>query len=161
MPGAQEPPREPVAPAVALVFTLVGFIALIIAGLGVVSLVTNEDVIATEGLGQLPGVLGIAAAAAAFALVVWIALRRTRPSFWNALWAGIASFLSYLLGVAIGVLLTGADPAVAAGVAGRLATSLFGVIVLLAALVAAWSAIALVRTSARRPRWPWEGDDED
>lgn len=160
MPEA-EPEREPVSPGVALIFTLVGFIALIIAGLGVVGLATNDDLIATEGLGQFPGLFGIVVAAGAFALVLWTALRRSPPSFWDALWVGLASFLGYLVGIAIGVLLAGAGPALAVGVAGRVATSLFGVVVLFAALVSAWSAIALVKTRAGRPRWPWEGDEEN
>lgn len=161
MTGAPEPPREPVRPGVALAFTLVAFIALVIAGLGVVSLATNEDVIATPGLGQLPGVLGIVVAGAAFAAVVWAALRRPHPSFWNALWVAVTCFLGYLLGVVVGILVGGADPAVAAGVAGRTATGWVGMVVASAALVSAWSAIALVRTRAQRPRWPWERDDEE
>lgn len=160
MAGSTPPPREPVRPVVALAFCLAGFVALIIAGLGVVALATDQDVIATPGLGQLPGVLGIVLAAGVFSLVLWSAVRRAHPSFWNALWVGLASFLGYLVGVGVGVLLTGADPAVAAGVAGRLATGWFGVVVIVAALVSAWSAIALVRTSARRPQWPWERDDD-
>ncbi len=155
-----EPSREPVRPVVALAFTAAAFVALVIAGLGVVSLATDQDVIATPGLGQLPGVLGIVLAAGALAVVVWIGVRARDSGFWNALWVAIECFLGYLLGVGIGVLVTGGDPAVAAGVAGRLATSWFGVIIAAAGLVASWSAIALVRTSARRPRWPWERDDE-
>lgn len=160
MTGAPEPPREPVPPPVALGFTLVGFVALVIAGLGVVGLATDDDLVTAPGLGPWPGVVAILVAGGVFALIVSSALRRAHPSFWNALWAGIGCFLGYLLGAAVGVLLAGGDPAVAVGVAGRIATSWFGVIVVVAALVASWSAIALVRTEARRPRWPWERDAE-
>lgn len=160
MTGAPEPPREPVPPAVALAFTLVGFVALVIAGLGIVGLATDQDLIAEPSLGPWPGVVAILLAAGAFALIVSTALQREHPSFWNALWAAVACFLGYLFGAAVGVLLAGGDPAVAAGVTGRIATSWFGLTVALAALTASWSAIALVRTAARRPRWPWERDDE-
>lgn len=159
MTGAPQPPREPVRPAVALGLTLVGFLALVIAGLGIVGLITDQDVIATPGLGQLPGIAGIVVTGCAFALSLWLALRGSDPSFWNALWVAVSCFLAYLIGVAAGILIAGADPAVAAGVAGRIATGWFGLVVTLAALVSAWSAIALVRTSARRPRWPWENDE--
>ena len=160
MTGAAPPEREPVRPGVALALTLVSFLALVIAGLGVVSLVTDQDVIATPGLGQLPGITGIVGTAGAFALGVWLALLRPQSSFWNALWVAVACFLGYLVGVVVGILIAGAGPAVAAGVAGRIATGWFGLVVALAAVVSAWSAIALVRTRARRPRWPWESDEE-
>ena len=56
---------------------------------------------------------------------------------------------------------TGADLAVAAAVAGRIATTWFGVVVAAAALIAAWGGIALVRTRAQRPRWPWEDEFDE
>jgi len=33
--------------------------------------------------------------------------------------------------------------------------------VLAAAAVAGWAGVALRRTRASRPRWPWEGDESD
>ncbi|MET0736541.1 MAG: hypothetical protein ABWY55_12975, partial [Microbacterium sp.] len=102
----------------------------------------------------------------AFGIGLWLTLRRRpagdarHPSFWNAGWITAATFLAYLAGLWVGAVATGADLAVATGVAGRIATSWFGVVVAAAALVSSWGGIALVRTTARRPRWPWE-DDED
>ena len=161
MSSAPSPEGGPVRPLVALAFALIGFVALLVCGLGIASLVTDQSVISAPGFGQFPGILGSIAAAAAFAGVLWTALRRRHPSFWAALWTAAAAFLGYLVGVAIGALFQGADPALTAAAVGRLATTWFGAVVVGAALVAAWGGIALVRTRARRPRWPWEGDDEE
>ncbi len=61
----------------------------------------------------------------------------------------------------VGAVATGADLAVASSVAGRIATTWFGVVVAAAALIAAWGGIALVRTRAQRPRWPWEDEFDE
>ncbi|MFD4959704.1 hypothetical protein [Microbacterium sp. NPDC058389] len=145
-------------PAVALAFSTIGFVALTIFGLGMVSLATGEDVIATSGLGQVPGIVGMILSVLAFAGGLWASIgRRGRtPSFGGVAWTTAACFLAYIGGVWFGVLTTGAGLAVAAGVAGRLATSWFGAVVAGAAFVSAWAGIALVRTRAHRPRWPWE-----
>ena len=143
------------------------FVALLIFGLGMLSLLLNEDVIATPGLGQVPGILATALATAAFAVGLWAALRRGRsddapqPSFWGAAWTTAATFLAYLVGIWFGAVATGADLAVATAIAGRIATTWFGVVVAGAALVSAWGGIALVRTRAQRPRWPWEDEFDE
>lgn len=161
-------------PAVALAFATIGFSALTIFGLGMVSLATGEDVIATPGLGQVPGIVGVILAVLAFAGGLWASIGRSPspvdaagaagpgdgtprgPSFWGVVWTTAACFLAYVGGVWFGVLTTGAGLAVATGVAGRLATSWFGAVIAGAAFVSAWAGIALVRTRAHRPRWPWE-----
>lgn len=158
--GGGDSAAPPVRPALALVFALIGFVALVIFGLGMASLLTDQDVIAVRGLGQLAGVLGILCAAAAFAAALWTVVRRPHPSYWSALWLAVASALAYLVGVGVGALVDGADPAAALSIVGRIATSWFGAVVLLAGLVSGWSGIALVRTRSSRPRWPWESDDE-
>lgn len=151
----------PVRPLTALAFATAGFIALLIFGLGMVSLALGEDVIATRGLGQVPGVLGTVLSTVAFAAAFWAAVRRAPASFWGSAWTAAAAFLGYVGGVWLGALMTGADPAVATGVAGRIATSWFGLVVALAGFVSAWGGIALVRTRARRPRWPWEDEFDE
>ncbi|HKP09048.1 MAG TPA: hypothetical protein VJU58_17500, partial [Microbacterium sp.] len=83
------------------------------------------------------------------------------PSYWGAAWTTAATFLAYLGGVWFGAVFTGADLGVATAVVGRLATTWFGLVVAAAAFVAAWSGIALVRTHARRPRWPWEDEFDE
>lgn len=179
-----------VRPPVALAFATVSFVALLIFGLGMTTLLLEEDIVATPGFGQMPGVIATVCAVGAFALGLWIAIRppraRTRgtdatttpvpqaaqaptgegtraarPSFWNALWIVAATLLAYLVGLWWGAVLTGADLGVASGVAGRIGSSWFALVIAGAALVAAWGGIALVRTRAGRPRWPWEKDDDE
>jgi len=147
-----------VRPAVAVALTLVAFIALIVFGLGMVSLVTESDVIEAPGFGVLPGVVGGAVAGAAYAGVTAAALRAAHPSYLTALWAAIACYLAYVIGVWLAAVVGGVAPAVATAAAGRLAVGWWGVIIAAAAFVCAWSAVALRRTRARRPRWPWERD---
>ncbi|MFE5407359.1 hypothetical protein [Microbacterium sp. NPDC056569] len=188
--GADAPSQGPVRPPVALVFATMGFVALLIFGLGMTSLATSQDVIATPGLGQVPGITGVVCATLAFAGGLWAAIaragRRTdveppgagapqaasaagspagggaqHPSFWGAAWTTAATFLAYLGGVWFGALFTGTDLGVATAVVGRLATTWFGVVVAGAAFVSAWAGIALVRTRARRPRWPWEDEFDE
>jgi hypothetical protein len=197
--GGSSVPGGSVRPVVALAFAGIAFVALTIFGLGMTSLVTGADVIATPGLGQVPGIAGIVCALLAFAAGVWAAIGRgqqpdaaapsatgplvagpdrrsgdaasvsekdllpahpSQPSYWGAAWTAAACFLAYVCAVWVAAAVTGADLAVATAVAGRLATSWFGLVVAAAAFVCAWSAIALVRTRAHRPRWPWEDEDD-
>lgn len=159
-------------PPIALAFALLGFVALMIFGLGMTSLATGTDVISTPGFGQFPGIFGPVFAAVAFAGVLWAFVRTASPrpagaspraagrggppSFWGALVVAIAAFLAYLMGVGVVAMIVGADPAAAVGTVGSLATDWYGLVVFGAALIAAWAGIALVRTHADRPRWPWE-----
>lgn len=149
-------PHGPVRPRIALAFALLGFVALLIFGLGMTSLITDTDVISTPGFGQYPGIFGPVFAAVAFAGTLWAFVRAPHPSFWGALAVAIAAFLAYLIGVIFVALVVGVDPAAAFGTAGQLATSWYGMVVFGAALIAGWAGIALVRTRAGRPRWPWE-----
>jgi hypothetical protein len=135
------------------------YIALVIFGLGMTSLATNTDVIDTPGLTVVPGVAGIVVSAAGFAAVLGPALRAQHPSFFASLWAALAAALAYLAGVWIAALASGADPALAASVVGRLAIGWAAAVVAVAAFATAWGAIAVARTRARPPRWPWERDD--
>lgn len=188
--GAGAASAGPVRPPISLAFATIGFVALTICGLGMTSLLTGEDVIATPGLGQIPGIAGIVCATLAFAGGLWTAIARAgsgsdaaapgqhrasevassevpvgagrrHPSYWGAAWTTAAAFLAYVGGVWFAALFTGADLGVATAAAGRLATSWFGLAVAAAAFVSAWSGIALVRTRAHRPRWPWEDDFDE
>lgn len=152
--------RGPVSAPVAFAFATVGYLALVIFGLGMLSLALDESIIDVPGLGQLPGVAATTLSVLVFGGTLWSAVRRTQPSFWNAAWIAAASFLAYLVGLWIMAVATGTAVGVATGVAARIATTGFGLVIVGAALVASWAGIALVRTRARRPRWPWE-DDED
>jgi hypothetical protein len=179
-----EPPRAaegggPLRPAVALAFALIGFATLAIFGLGITSLALNEDVLVIQpgtvlppvgpipsgmldsGLTQLPGVISLTAASAAFAGALWLRIRRPHPSFWGAVTVTVVVFLVYLVVLGITALMVSADVVAAIAVVAHAATSWFGAVIAGAALVASWCGIALVRTRARRPRWPWERDDDD
>ncbi len=153
--------ERPVRPAVALGFATVAFVALLIAGLGILSLVLDREVIDVPGLGQAPGVVGSMLATLLFALALWMSVRRPRPSFLGALSCTAGAFLGYVAGVWVAAVFTGADLAASASAAGGVAVSWFGVVVAAAGLVVGWGGIALVRTRARRPRWPWESDDDE
>jgi hypothetical protein len=159
--GEATPPRPPVRPAVALAFCLIGFVALVIAGLGLTSLATDSDVIDVPGFGQVAGAVGVLAAAIAFAGTVWAAVRRPRPSFTTLVGIVVGTWLAYVLvsGVAAGA--SAGDMGIGMAVSASLAVRWPGLVVAAAALVAGWSAVALVRTRASRPRWPWERDEDE
>jgi hypothetical protein len=161
MTGASGTEGGPVRRSIAVAFAAVGFAALAICGLGVTSLVLDADVITTPGGGQIPGIVGMIVAVSVFAAALAVALRPPHPSFWSAPIVALAVFLLYGGGVAVGAGIAGVDPAAAVAAAGRTLVSWFGVIVAAAAVVAAWAGIALVRTRARRPRWGWEGDEDE
>jgi len=143
----------------ALAFATIGFAALSIGGLGVASLVLEKDVISAPGFGQAPGVSGMVFALAAFAGSLWAVLRGRHPSFLGGAGAALAAFLVYLAAVWITGAVQTADPVLAAAAAGILVTNGFAFIVLVAALIAGWAGVALVRAHRRRPRWPWEDDE--
>lgn len=151
-------PHGGVTPPMAAAFAVVGFFALLIAGFGMLSLLSGDEVLPVTGLGQVPGVVGAALATLAFAVTMWMAVRRPHPSYVAAGLAVVTTFLAYLLGVLIGAVLAGIDLARAAAAIGGFATSWFAVVLAGAALIAGWGGIALVRTRASRPRWPWEHD---
>lgn len=143
-------------PAVALAFATAGFVALLIFGLGMTSLVLDQDVIAVRGLGQVPGITGTIAATCAFALGLWIAQRRQHPPLWGAAVTMTATALAYPAGVWFGALLSDAALGTAASAAGGVLISWFEIAIAVSAFVCAWAGIALTRTRGSRPRWPWE-----
>lgn len=155
------PESGPVRPGLALALATAAFFALLIFGLGMTSLIADQDVIETPGLGQIPGITGTVLTTAAFAAALWAAVRRRPAAYSGALWTALACFLAYVVGVWLGALFSGAGLAVSTAVAGRIATSWFGLVVAAAALLAAWGGIALVRTRAQRPRWPWEDEFDE
>jgi hypothetical protein len=151
----------PVRPLVALGLATVTFIALLIFALGMVSLVLNADIVEAPGLGQLPGVFATTLTTGVFALVLWLVLRTRRPHYRGALVTAVVCYLAYVAGIWLGVLVASAKLATATEVAGRIATTWFGLVVALAAAVSAWGGIALVRTRSDRPRWPWEDEFDE
>ena len=127
------------------------------------SLVLDEDVIAAPGLGQVPGIVAIVFATVAFAAGLWAAVRMPASVvLGRRLDDGGDASSPTSSGSGSGAVVTGADLAVAVAVAGRIATTWFGVVDRRRrAACAAWGGIALVRTGASRPRWPWEDEFDE
>ena len=161
MTGTPDSSGGPVRPIVALGLATVTFVALLIFGLGMASLFLEADVVETPGLGQIPGVFATALTTGAFSLALWTGLRAPHPSYWAALWTAAACYLAYVGGMWIGALVASGQFAVATEVAGRIATTWFGAVVVAAAGVSVWGGIALARTRAQRPRWPWEDEFDE
>lgn len=149
-----------VSPPVAVALAAVGFFTLVIAGFGLLSLLSGAEVLTVSGLGALPGAVATGAATGVFLLAAWLTVRRARPSYSGVPVIVLATVLSYGAGLLIGATFAGIDAARAVAALGGFATSWFAVVLAAAALVAGWAAVALVRTRAGRPRWPWERDDE-
>lgn len=160
-PDPRRPPSAGVSALLALALAAIGFFALSIFGLGALSLATDSDIIAVPGLGQGPGVVGMAAAVAAFAVSLWLSVRVAHPSFLSVPTVAIVTGLAHLAAVWIAVLLGTSDLILATAVAGDLVRGGASIVLLLAAAVASWSGVALRRTRAQHPRWPWEEHDEE
>lgn len=139
-----------------IALTVTGFVAVVIAALGLLSLATDSDVIETPGLGPLPGVIGVAAVTGMLIVVLARVLRVPQPSYLAALWSGVAAYVVYVVAVAVAAIVGGTDPAVAVSAAGGLAIRWPGPTVALCAAGTVWIAVALRRTRGARPRWPWE-----
>ena len=156
-----DPSGGPVRPLVALALATVSFIALLIFALGMTSLLVGADIVQTPGLGQIPGVFATASTTGAFALALWLGLRAAHPSYGAALWTAAACYVAYVVALWLGVLVSSGQFAVATEVAGRVATSWFGLVIALSGGVAAAGGIALVRSRSGRPRWPWEDEFDE
>lgn len=153
-------PDSSVSPAVAFAFALMTYVAVAIAGLGVTSLITDQDVISVPGLGVISGVLGFGLSCVVFAGGLWISLRRRTPSYADAVLVTVATVLAYIGGIWFGAVVSGADVAAATAAMGVFAMSWFNLVLALAALVAAGGGVALVRATGGIPRWPWENDSD-
>lgn len=143
-----------------MVLATISFFALALFGLGALSVATDTDIIAVPGLGQAPGAIGMAVAVAVFAFTLWSALRRDRPSYGATVTIALLTALAHLVIVWLGVPL-GAGFVIATSVAGDLVRGGASAVLLLAGLVASWGGIALRRTRASHPRWPWERDEDE
>lgn len=139
----------------------ISFFALALFGLGALSVATDADIIAVPDLGQAPGVIGMLAAVVSFALMLWSTLRRQHPSYVATIAIALVAGLVHLAAVWITVLFGAGNVVLATAVAGDLVRGGASVILVLAALIAAWGGIALRRTRAEHPRWPWERDEDE
>ncbi|AZS41672.1 MULTISPECIES: hypothetical protein [Microbacterium] len=144
-----------------MVLATIGFFALAVFGLGAVSVATDTDIIAVPNLGQVPGVAGMIAAVVSFALVLWSTLRRSQPSYVATVAIALTAGLAHLVVVWLAVLIGDGDLVLATAVAGDLVRGGASAVIVLAALIAGWGGIALRRTRAEHPRWPWEREEEE
>lgn len=141
--------------------TTLGFFAIVVFGLGALSIATDADIIAVPRAGQAPGIIGMIVAVAVFAGILWLAVRTKHPRFRSVWTISIATALAHLLAVAIGAIAVTGEFINALAVMGGLITGGASLVVLVTAAVAGWAGVALRRTRAKRPRWPWERDDID
>lgn len=139
----------------------ISFFALAVFGLGALSVLTDTDIITFPSLGQGPGVAGMLAALVAFGLLLWSTLRRGHPSFGATITIALVTSIAHLVVVWIAVLIVTSTFEIATTVAGDLVRGGASVVLLAAGLIAAWGGIALRRTRAEHPRWPWERDDAE
>lgn len=149
-----------VRPPVATAFATIAFATLVIFGFGMLSLALSQDVISVPGLGQLPGIVSLLVTTVSFGGALLLVLRRPGASYGTVPAIAAATLLVYVATLWIAAVASGADLAAATAAVGGLVTSWFGVVVAAAAAVSAWGGIALVRTRADRPRWPWEDEDD-
>ena len=144
------------------VFATALYAALLIAALGVLSVLLNRDVIDEPDAGPLAGPIAAGAAAAVVFVVLLVRARRSERrahdiAIGRALLAGIGSYVAYA--VAGGVVVAVADPyrfvpfAVAQLIGPfAAAAGILSVVVVLLDMIVLSS-----RFDERgRPRWPWE-----
>lgn len=143
-----------------LVIGLVAFAALSILGLGMLSYFADFDILAVPGLDWWPGIVGMIIAIAAFAWMLWPSVSRGRASFLSIVPVALVAAVAHLAAVWVAALISGAGTGAAFAAVAQLVTRGSSLVVLAAALIAAWIGIALRRTHGRAPRWPWERDGE-
>lgn len=161
VPDPRGPAPAGVSAILATVMATIGFFALTVFGLGALSIVTDADIISIPDLGQVPGVVGMIIAIASFAGILWLAVRSTSPRFRSVWTIAVSSALAHLLAVAVAVLVVRGEFVTALAVMGALVTGGASAVILVTAAIAGWAGVALRRTRAARPRWPWEQDEPD
>ena len=155
-------PRRPAWVVAAFAATL--YLALVVFAYGFVSLATDSEVIARADAGLLVGPAIVGAAVLALLLHLARALRSPRRTLrivvlaavWTWVAAVVVGVIAYAIatGTALSALLFGLGFGV----------TWFGLLIPALAALVAWFAasVALAQSGgARRPRWPWERDDEE
>ncbi|QMU96180.1 hypothetical protein FVO59_02400 [Microbacterium esteraromaticum] len=137
------------------------FGALGILGLGMLSFFADIAIISVEGLTLWPGIVGMAVAIGAFALMIAPLLRRRRPSFGAVVLIAVGTALAHLAAVWLSALVGGSGIAHAAAAASQIVVRGSSVVVVVAALIAGWIAVGLRHARSGTPRWPWERDDSE
>lgn len=138
-----------------------GFFALAVFGLGALSVATDADIISVQGLGQAPGVIGMILAIAAFAGILWLAVRIARPRFRSVWTIAVTTALVHLLGVVIVATIVSGEFVTALAVMGDLITGGASLVVFAAAAVASCVGVMMRYAKSSHPRWPWERDEPE
>jgi len=142
--------------------------ALVVAGWGVTSLLTNTDVITDRAIGPIvaPVALAISAVVLLFVLAGPAGRSLAAHALGGAHGVGIAVVVGlvqvavYLLAGAAAVILDTGRPMAFVLFIGEQAPTPYVLIVLVAgALATLGFSLTLARTE--RPRWPWENDEEE
>ena len=145
----------------ALVIGFVGFATLSILGLGMLSYFRDIDILSVRGLDWWPAIVAMILAIVAFCWMLWPTLVRTRASFLAVPAVALVTAVAHLVALWLAALLSGVGTASALSAVSQLVTRGSSLVVLLAAAVGAWVSIALRRTRAGAPHWPWESDDAE
>ncbi|REJ07906.1 hypothetical protein DY023_02715 [Microbacterium bovistercoris] len=137
------------------------FLGFAILGLGMLSYFADVDILDVPALGQYPGVVGMLAAIVVFVVVLAPTARMPHPAYPASVLVALASALAHLAGVWLAALIGGAGVTAATAAVMQLVTGGATLVIGLAAVVAAWIGIALRRTRAQKPQWPWEDRSGD
>lgn len=141
-------------------FASIGYLALLVAGLGIASAIVDDDIISTPGTSLIAAYAAAGVAIAAFALLLAGPVSRAKPGYWSAVSTAIGSAGVYVIALAVAVFVSSADLSLVGSVLREVLVGWVVPVVLGSAFVAAWAGIALRRTNASQPRWPWEDEDE-
>ncbi len=142
--------------------------ALVVAGWGVTSLLTNTDVISDRTIGPIvaPLALGISAVALLFVLAGPAGHSLAAhplgglSGLATAVIVGLVEVAVFLVVGGVSVLLDTGRPLALVLFIGEQAATPYMLVVLIAALLATLGfSLTLARTE--RPRWPWETDDDE
>lgn len=145
---------------VATAFAAIAYGALLVCVFGFVSLWSGSVPLADEDLGAVPTMLAGVCALLAFAGALLGATRPVRPSYTAVIPVAFAAALTQLVALWLLALAFGAGAGTAIAAAADAVTGGASLVFLLVAVVCGWAGIALRRTSAGRPKWPWERHDE-
>lgn len=142
------------------VLATAAWVAAVVAGNGFVSLFTGREVVPVAAAGPLAEPIGVLIAA------VLIAVRASRSTATSTLLPVECLLLGYLVPLVgaglVALVAGGLQPAVL--LVGRTALAPFSILAGVLAGATALVVLLLVRArdaGAGRPRWPWEGRDED
>lgn len=141
------------------------YVAVVVCSYGFVSLLADVEVVADPQVGVL--VVPVAVGASALALLLTLGLRLARPERMSAtvVLAAFASWATLVVAAVIGHVAASTGDVLESVAFGILfGLGWFGLLVPVAAAVVTGFAVLVARGrdhGMRRPRWPWEHDDEE